>query len=161
MSVNKFRPHIFVLPEDDANRQIANGFLLDPALNERAIQILQPAGGWMNVLNDFKNNQLIGMSTYQNRYMVLLIDFDQDENRLAKVKEVIPDLLADRVFVLGAHSEPEDLRKANLGNLEDIGKKLAGDCRENKPITWKHQLLQHNMEELQRMIPILRPILFP
>lgn len=30
--MNKYRPHVLVLPEDDANRQIANGFLLAPAL---------------------------------------------------------------------------------------------------------------------------------
>ena len=29
MSVNKYQPHVLVLPEDDANRQLANGFLLD------------------------------------------------------------------------------------------------------------------------------------
>jgi hypothetical protein len=29
MSVNKYHPHVLVLPEDDANRQLANGFLLD------------------------------------------------------------------------------------------------------------------------------------
>lgn len=28
MSVNKYKPHVLVLPEDDANRQLANGFLL-------------------------------------------------------------------------------------------------------------------------------------
>jgi len=32
-----------VLPENDANRQIANRFLLDLNLNDRAIQILPPA----------------------------------------------------------------------------------------------------------------------
>ena len=43
MSVNKFRQHVFVLPEDDANRQLANGFLLD--LSVRQVQILPEAGG--------------------------------------------------------------------------------------------------------------------
>ena len=33
MSVNVYKPHVLVLPEDDADRQIANGFLLDPSLN--------------------------------------------------------------------------------------------------------------------------------
>lgn len=28
MSTNKFQPHVLIFPEDDANRQIANGFLL-------------------------------------------------------------------------------------------------------------------------------------
>ena len=40
MSVNKYLPHVLVLPEDDANRQLANGFLLDPNLLDRRIQLL-------------------------------------------------------------------------------------------------------------------------
>lgn len=31
---NKHKPHVIVLPEDDANRQIANGFLLDPSIKQ-------------------------------------------------------------------------------------------------------------------------------
>lgn len=161
MSVNKYKPHIFVLPEDDANLQIGNGFLLDPKLNMKSIQILSPSGGWLNVLEDFKRNHLTAMSTYQNRYMVLLIDFDEVDDRMTRIKEVIPESLTDRVFVLGVLSEPEDLRKARLGKLEDIGRDLARDCRENTTITWSHKLLKHNAEELERMRPILKSILFP
>jgi hypothetical protein len=29
MSVNRNRPHVFVLPEDDANLQLATGFVLE------------------------------------------------------------------------------------------------------------------------------------
>ncbi len=41
MSVNRALPHVLVLPEDDANRQIANGFLLalDSSV-QRRIQVL-------------------------------------------------------------------------------------------------------------------------
>ena len=42
---NKYLPHIHVLAEDDANRQIVNGFLLE--LNDnRAVKVLPLAGGW-------------------------------------------------------------------------------------------------------------------
>ena len=43
MSVNVYNPHVLVLPEDDANRQIANGFLLEPSIKHRNIQVLTPA----------------------------------------------------------------------------------------------------------------------
>ncbi len=115
MSVNKYQPHIFVLCEDDANRQIVNGFLLDPSLNERAIQVLEPAGGWRHVLDDFKDRHRDAMLATPKRHMVLVIDFDGDPDRLSQVKSVIPDKLMDRVFVLGALDEPEGLRTANLG----------------------------------------------
>jgi hypothetical protein len=35
--MNRYQPHVFVLPEDDANRQLANGFLLDESLIVRRI----------------------------------------------------------------------------------------------------------------------------
>lgn len=44
MSVNKHLPHVFVLPEDDANRQLANGFYLAESLDVRRMQVLQPPG---------------------------------------------------------------------------------------------------------------------
>lgn len=39
-------PHVLVLPEDDANRQLANGFLLDGFLSGRQMLVLEVAGGW-------------------------------------------------------------------------------------------------------------------
>ena len=46
MSINKHKPHLLVLPEDDADRQIANGFVIAQGvgLDDRAIQILPEAG---------------------------------------------------------------------------------------------------------------------
>jgi hypothetical protein len=29
MSVNKYQPHVLLLPEDDANTELANGFVLE------------------------------------------------------------------------------------------------------------------------------------
>jgi hypothetical protein len=46
MAVNKYKPHIYVLPEDDANRQIANGFLLHESVDSRSIQVMPTTGGW-------------------------------------------------------------------------------------------------------------------
>src|SRR5437868_5481026 len=130
MSVNKYQSHVLVLPEDDANRQLANGFLMDPSLLTRKIQVLEEAGGWMNVLNLFKSDHLIGMERYPKRFMVLLIDFDGQEDRLDNAKTAIPDHLTERVFILGTLSEPEAL-KADLGaSYEDIGSRMAQSCRD-------------------------------
>jgi hypothetical protein len=55
MSVNRDKPHVYVLPEDDANRQLANGFFAEVDWNrQRQMQVLPPAGGWIEVLNRFK-----------------------------------------------------------------------------------------------------------
>ena len=92
--------------------------------------------------------------------MVLLVDFDQIDGRAADVRAAVPDELADRVFVIGAWSKPEDL-KATMGSFEEIGMGLAKECREDTETTWNHPLLRHNSDELVRMKQILRPILFP
>jgi hypothetical protein len=49
---NKFKPHVLVLPEDDANRQIANGFLSNSKLVVRAIQVLPIVGGWQEDIGE-------------------------------------------------------------------------------------------------------------
>jgi hypothetical protein len=120
MSVNKDQPHVYVLPEDDANRQLAKGFHLEVD-QTRKIQVLEEAGGWERVLDCFESVHVIEMDRYPARWMVLLIDFDGREDRLERAKARIPGHLQDRVFVLGAWREPEDLRRARLGSYEAIG----------------------------------------
>lgn len=56
MSINKYLPHVLVIPEDKANSDIANGFLLHPQLNERSIQVLPYVGGWKIAIEKFKKN---------------------------------------------------------------------------------------------------------
>ena len=92
--------------------------------------------------------------------MVLLIDFDRKENRLRVAKARIPPHLAERVFILGALGEPEDLKR-DLGHYETIGMKLGENCREGTDTTWNHDLLRHNASELGRLNDRVRPILFP
>jgi len=92
--------------------------------------------------------------------MVLLIDFDDREERLQYAKARIPERLIDRVFILGSLSDPESLR-ANLGSYETIGLAMARDCREGTETTWGHGLLRHNAGELERLRENVRPILFP
>ena len=157
--MNKERPHDFVLPEDDANRQLANGFQLDHSLDTRRMQVLKGAGGWQEVVTCFKAEHVPEMDRNENRFMVLLIDFDKKEDRLNNVREEIPDRLKERVFVLGAWSEPEKLRQ-DLGSYETIGLALAKDCHNNTEVTWAHSLLCHNAVELERLRKHVRPILF-
>jgi hypothetical protein len=159
MSVNRSRPHLLVLPEDDANRQIANGFLEDVGEQYRRIQILPAAGGWVKTVEQVTEIHASEMRKYPNRHLVLLIDFDNQPERLESVKSTIPGPISDRVFVLGTLSEPEKL-KPDLGSYERIGHALARDCREETATTWSHRLLRHNEAELARMRDTVRPILF-
>jgi hypothetical protein len=161
MSVNKHLPHVLVLPEDDANSRLANGFQLqvDPA-RLRRMQVLPAAGGWNEVLEHFEADHIREMDLHAQRFMVLLIDFDGKDERLGSARGRIPERLRDRVFILGAWGEPEDLKRAGLGVYEVIGSALARDCREETNSIWGHELLQHNASELARLRERVRPILF-
>jgi|SRR5271166_3744757 len=160
MAVNKYQPHVLVIPEDEADRQLANGFLLDRSLFTRRIQILEEAGGWARVLDQFESDHIAGMEKWPRRFMVLLIDFDGNVGRLAQAKARIPANLADRVFVLGSLTNPEDLKHSFGRTFEEIGTALAEDCREDTNQIWGHNLLSHNATELDRLRRSVRPFLF-
>jgi hypothetical protein len=45
MSVNRYKPHVFILPEDGADHELADGFQLHPSLvNSRQIQVMPIVG---------------------------------------------------------------------------------------------------------------------
>jgi hypothetical protein len=164
MSANKDKPHLIIMPEDGANRQIANGFEKSGDFGNR-MQILQPSGGWSSVVSDFNKNESSRMIKYPERRVLLLIDFDNKENRFtnrfAEVQSMIPSNLIHRVFILGSFYEPEDLKRATKLSFEKIGTALATECLHKTTTLWNHPHLQHNQPELQRMIRDVRPFLFP
>jgi hypothetical protein len=156
---NKYLPHLMVLPEDDANRQLAGGFVLG-VRHDRRIRVLPEAGGWSVVLDRFLSDYVSEMRKYYERHMVLLLDFDERDNRPDQIRAQIPDDLTDRVFILGVQSEPEALKRAGLGSLEHIGARLAIECREGKREIWAHDLLKINASELDRLQQVVRGFLF-
>jgi hypothetical protein len=150
--VNKYGSQVLVLPEDDANRQIAEGFKLYPAVRLRNIVVLRVAGGWTAVRDSFTNEYNNRLRRSTNHLMVLLVDFDEKgEKRRDAVLEAVDEALRDRVFVLGARGEPEALRNKLGKNFEEIGKALAGDCHSSASTTWDDDLLAHNRPEIERM----------
>ena len=162
MSVNKHQPHVMVLPEDDANKDIANGFQL--AMDQRAqrqLQILPEAGGWAHVLDAFERDQIQDLEKYPDRYLVLVIDFDNVAGRRGFAETRIPAHLRDRVFILGTRSEPEELRRETGLKYDAIGERLAEDCRQRTTSFWDQDLLADNGPELTRLFERVRPILFP
>ncbi len=110
-------------------------------------------------MEDFLSDHAHQMARYPNRLMILLIDSDNDEERVQNARARIPDNLAERVFILGALSKPEALKR-DLGSYEKIGSGMAKDCREEADETWGHLLLRHNAAELDRLREHLCPILF-
>jgi hypothetical protein len=160
MSVNKHRPHVYVLPEDDADRQVANGFLLEPTLLNNRIRVLEEAGGWNEVIERFCSIYATEMDRYPERRMILIIDFDGRLDRCDQARKRIPEHLLERVFILGAFNEPEDLRKELGSSYEKIGSAMARDCHDGTELIWRHPQLRHNSAEIERLRIDVRPILF-
>ena len=161
MSCNRHKEHLLVLPEDDANRQIAVGFQNHLSVNFRCMQILEEARGWTNAKDTFLKTYVGSMRKYEKCLFLLLIDFDQNKDRRENIQAEIPVDLKDRVFILGTESEPEALRSDLNGKpLEKIGDVLAEECAESNHALWNHRLLKHNQPELNRLRPLLKRFLF-
>jgi hypothetical protein len=161
MSVNKYQAHVFVIPEDRADEQIANGFVLHDQVNTRRIQVLPCANGWSSVLEKFQTEYIPHLRSYQHGYVVLLIDFDNKyTSRRAEFDKVVPDDLKNRTFVVGAKQTPELLRQALGKNWEDIGLSLADDCYSGLVVVWGHDHLKHNEPDRLRLIQCVRSFLF-
>ncbi|MEI8017298.1 MAG: hypothetical protein WCH39_03810 [Schlesneria sp.] len=161
-SVNKYLPHVYVIPEDDADRQIANGFVLHDQVRSTQIQVLPCTGGWSSVLEKFATEYVTHLRNHKNSYVIMLVDFDLEyETRRKHFEEKVPDDLKNRVFVVGPKDEPEVLRQELGSSYEDIGESLAEDCFKGTVAVWDHDHLNHNHPDLQRMLQAVRPILFP
>lgn len=148
-----------VLPEDRPNAEIATGFIKNPSVNSRAVQVLPEAGGWVHAIEIFESDLAPSTSKYPLRNVLLVIDFDNDAmGRFDRVRKSIPSGLLDRVFVLGVLTEPEKLKHSIGGSFEGIGESLSQDCCTRT--IWGHTLLKHNEKELDRMIPAVEGFLF-
>jgi hypothetical protein len=163
VSVNKHKRHLYILPEDDDDRELANGFINNLWVNDRQARVLPVAGGWLSVLEKFKVEYIPHLKMYDQGNIVLLIDFDGEyESRSSKFAQEVPEELRDRVFVIGVMDEPRDLKRAlNLTkNFEEIGSALADDCHDNTTKMWGHPHLKHNDRERIRLTTSVKSVLF-
>jgi hypothetical protein len=159
--MNRYAPHVYVIPEDDRDRQIADGFVQHYQVKDTRIKVMPPAGGWSKVLGTFQSEYMQTLRDYPEGHVVLLIDFDDDvERRRDKFQEAIPKDLASRVFVVGSKYNPESLKNAMNIGYEEIGSVLASDCDDGITDHWNHEQLQHNDAERERLVQIVRPFLF-
>jgi hypothetical protein len=67
----------------------------------------------------------------------------------------------DRAFIVGSESVPEKLRTAYDMSFERTGQGLAEKCRDNAYTTGDHALLARSRQEIDRMDPSIKAILFP
>ncbi|MBX9681686.1 MAG: hypothetical protein K2X38_23255 [Gemmataceae bacterium] len=154
MSVNKFRPHVVVIPEDDANREVMVGFYNHFAVADRCVFAAPPAGGWQHVLDVFKESYIQHLVRYEQAYVVMVMDFDGRVDRRQFVEQDVPGELRPRVFLIAWRDEPEHL-KVELGiSFSDIGERLADECSKGRLSLWNHRQLDHNRNELARIAAV-------
>jgi hypothetical protein len=159
--MNKYAPHVYVIPEDDADRQIADGFVLHPQVKDTRIQVVPPAGGWPKVLKTFQDEYVLKLREYPHTHVVMLIDFDDHiEERKADFEQEIPAEFKTRVFVIGSKRKPETLRREAKKSFEEIGRSLADECDAGTAGLWGHEQLSHNDAERQRLVQTVKPFLF-
>ena len=167
MGVNKFKPHIRILPEDHACADILNGFMLHDQLMF-TIQPMSVAGGWPKAKSLLQNVHVPEMRQNPNIYLVVLIDMDKktapiiepEETRKHEFHKLVPSELMARVAFLGAWKDPESLTRKTNRSREEIGMQLATECYDGTRSLWEHEDLRHNMDELDRIGDRLRKILF-
>jgi len=159
--MNRYLPHVYIIPEDDRDRQLADGFIFYDQVNALRVQVMPPPGGWARVLNTFKDEYIRRLRGDLMGHVVMLIDFDGDyTNRRKEFEDAIPDDLKNRVFVVGSKETPELLKRAMAKNYEQIGAMLAEDCFDNTVHNWNHDHLIHNEPDRRQLVDIVKPILF-
>ena len=159
--MNKYMDHVYVIPEDDANRQIANGFVDHHGVRDRRIQVMPVAGGWRNVLKTFKDEYVQQLKGNPKVHVVMLVDFDGHfDERRAEFEGEIPGEIKPRVFVVGSRTTPETLKNALNKGFDVIGECLASDCDAGTTAHWGHGELAHNQPDRQRLEQAVKPFLF-
>lgn len=158
MAVNRYKPHVLVLPEDDATRSLAVGF--SDHCNG-PIELKLPLGGWPKVLAEFEHRYVKYLRTYVDAHVVMVIDYDHEfASRLPLFQAAIPVDVQDRAYVLGCEDEAETLKNQQALKYGPLGATLAYECRTQLPVLWNCPQLVDNQAELRRLLAQVRPFLF-
>lgn len=160
MSANNYLPHLLVLPEDDANRQILVGFRNHHAVDPRKMPVQNIAGGWLKAVDALIEEHVPLMVKFPQRHVLLAVDFDERPDRRDEIMSQIPEALRQRFYILGCSDEPEKLFSALGIKAEELGQRLAADCDHNTNETWEHEMLAHNAAELERLKTNVKGFLF-
>lgn len=160
MAVNKHIPHLYVIPEDDANRQMAVGFEKDYRVRGNAFQVVAPAGGWRKAIDKLKTQYFELLELNVKSHVLVLIDCEGDADRISNAMAEVPIQIKDRVFIIGTLSEPEVLKASLKTPIEKIGEMVVEDCFDSTHKIWMHDQLKHNAPEVSRLKTTLFKIVF-
>jgi phosphoribosylformimino-5-aminoimidazole carboxamide ribonucleotide (ProFAR) isomerase len=151
MSVNKYKPHIILVPEDKATHRIATSFTTEMIATDPRWHVIEYQDGWPNVFAYLKQ-QVPTQQAKSHRIVIAIIDFDgQAEQRRADLFGQIPESLHERVFLFGCRDEAEDLRRVHSKSLSEIGILMNKACLQGDFTHWENEQLAVNGHELIRL----------
>ncbi len=156
MSVNRYQKYLIVLFEDRAYHDLFLGLNFSRKQQISQKPILQ---GFDDVYFQLTNHQsltLQELKTYQKAYVLACIDADldsQSESKILQLKNAISDEYKERVFIIGSKHEAEQIKHAIIGQGKwaTVSEKLENSCKNDQCELWQNEVLQHNLEELQRL----------
>ncbi len=155
--MNRHKPHLLILPEDEHDHRLANGFAGHMKIDRGQIQILNFANGWRKAQTQITSpdsSEIKHLHSFPAAHLLVVLDFDEEADRLVQIQNNIPAMLQNRVYIIGIWDEPKTLRQQLKlkYSFEEIGAALLEECLlpGNGAITWEHSSLQHNQAELQR-----------
>lgn len=71
MNMNRFAPHVYVIPEDDRDRQLADGFWQHDQVKTSRMKVVEPAGGWNEVLKKFQTEYINLLRQYPLGHVIM------------------------------------------------------------------------------------------
>lgn len=170
MSINRQQKHVIFFGEDEATRNLAQGFIEGENINELRCDVWHTFGtGWKSTTEAM---ELVGMSRYPLTHLILVIDLDrQEKHHIEDLKQEIDQTsFSDRVYVIGGSKDVQALQRAftaanSIGKIsaQDTGREIANQCFKDESCVegvWCDPALEHNRTELERICRNLKDIIF-
>lgn len=170
MSINRQQEHVIFFGEDEATRDLAQGFVESAKINELRCDVWHTFGtGWQSTVEAI---ELVNMVRYPLTRLVLVIDLDRKGvHHIDKIKrEIAESPFKDRVYVIGGAKDVQALQRAfvaanSIGKMseQDTGRKIADECFKDESCiegVWANPELVGNVAELVRLCRDAKDIIF-
>ena len=95
MSSDSSKLHVLVLPEDQANHEIANGFRgheLNNDRNQRQIQVEEVGRGWRRTCETFKEDYVPRLRSITTRDVIILTRHSRNQKGMQSAHHERPEI---------------------------------------------------------------------
>lgn len=156
MSVNRERPYLIVLFEDNAYKDLFLGFEFSFHKQIQQKPVLQGFDDVLFQLTNSNSTTLKELNKYPNAYILAITDADMDshqESNIDTLKKSIKGIYRNRIFVLGSKYEAENIKKEIIGQgkWRRLAKELESSCQNDSCELWHNDMLKHNLDEIVRL----------